>query len=68
LSITAGVGIVDDRYLRRWELSQARQEANREPAYQVVTDLAREHIRIARARLAEADRRRGTDLLADDDR
>jgi TorA maturation chaperone TorD len=62
------MGIVDDRHLRRWELSQAKQQASREPAYQAVADLAREHVRIARERLDEADRRHGAELFYDDDR
>lgn len=62
------MGVVDDRYLRRWEMSRAKQQASREPTYEVVTDLAREHVRIARERLAEADRRHGADLFHDDDR
>ena len=49
-------------------MSQAKQQASREPAYEVVTDLAREHVRIARERLAEADRRHGADLFHDDER
>jgi hypothetical protein len=62
------MGVVDDRYLRRWEMSQAKQQASREPAYRIVTDLARQHVRNARERLVEADRRDGADLLHDDDR
>jgi hypothetical protein len=67
-SITGVMGVVDDRYLRRWELSQATQQRRREPAHQAVTDLAREHVRIARERLDEADRRHGAELFYDDDR
>lgn len=62
------MGVVDDRHLRRWELSQARQQASRAPAYETVTELAREHLRIARERLTEAGRRHEADLLHDDDR
>jgi hypothetical protein len=62
------MAVVDDRYLRRWELSQAKQQASREPAYQAVADLAREHVRIARERLEDADRRHGTELFHEGDR
>jgi hypothetical protein len=49
-------------------LSQAKQQASREPAYQAVADLAREHVRIARERLEDADRRHGTELFHEGDR
>jgi hypothetical protein len=65
---TAPMGQVDNRLLRRWQVSQAQQATAREPGYDVVTELAREHIRLAPERLAEADGRSDAEVFYDEDR
>jgi hypothetical protein len=62
------MGVVDDRLLQRWQHSHAQQAAAREPEYDVVTELAREHVRLAREKLTEADARSNAAVFYDEDR